>query len=290
MEVNKIIKVKNLKKYYGKNIGIEDVSFEVNEGEILGLIGPNGAGKTTTIRILTGFLKPDAGTATIDGKSMPEEIDSVKEKIGYIPGEVNFYGNMKIKEFLKFNRSFYKNIDLDYEKYIIKTLKIDLNKKFKALSLGNKKKVAILQALVHKPKYLILDEPTSGLDPLVQQKFYDLLNEHKKNGAVILFSSHVLTEVEKLCDKFAMIKDGKVIKSGKIEDIKSFSIKIVNVYNLKMCDSLKKYNYRLESKSYIFEVNSSNLKEFLDDLLKCEFDDVEIKNPALEDIFLKLYK
>lgn len=285
-----MIEVKNLKKYYGKNVGIEDVSFVVKEGEILGLIGPNGAGKTTTIRTLTGFLKPDSGNAFIDGKKMPEEIDHIKEKIGYIPGEVNFYGSMKIKEFLKFNRAFYKNIDIEYEKYIIKTLKIDLNKKFKELSLGNKKKVAILQALVHKPKYLILDEPTSGLDPLIQQKFYELLNEHKKNGAAILFSSHVLPEVEKLCDKFAMIKDGKVINSGTIEDIKNFSIKIVSVYNLKMCDSLKKYNYKLESKNHIFEVKSNNLKEFLNDLLNCKFDDLEIKNPALEDVFLKLYK
>ncbi|MBZ4649955.1 MULTISPECIES: ABC transporter ATP-binding protein [Thermosipho] len=185
-----MIKVKNLKKYYGKNVGIEDVSFEVKEGEIVGLIGPNGAGKTTTIRILTGFLTPDNGEAYIDNKKMPFEIDKVKKNIGYIPGEVNFYGDMKIKDFLKFNRAFYQNIDQDYEKYIIKTLGIDLNKKFKELSLGNKKKIAILQALVHKPKYLILDEPTSGLDPLVQQKFYALLEEHKK--MVRQYCSHLI--------------------------------------------------------------------------------------------------
>jgi ABC-2 type transport system ATP-binding protein len=174
-----MIKINNLNKYYGKHRGIEDVSFEIKEGELLGLIGPNGAGKTTTIRILTGFLKPDSGEALIDGKKMPYDVDFVKENIGYIPGEVNFYGDMKISEFLEFNRSFYKNIDKEYEKEIIDLLGIEVNKKFKALSLGNKKKVAILQALVHKPKYLILDEPTNGLDPLVQQKFYDLIKRHK---------------------------------------------------------------------------------------------------------------
>ncbi|KAF2955386.1 ABC transporter ATP-binding protein [Marinitoga sp. 38H-ov] len=285
-----MIKINNLKKYYGKHRGIEDVSFEIKEGEILGLIGPNGAGKTTTIRILTGFLKPDSGEALIDGKKMPYEVDFVKENIGYIPGEVNFYGDMKISEFLEFNRSFYKNIDREYEKEIIELLGIEVNKKFKALSLGNKKKVAILQALVHKPKYLILDEPTNGLDPLVQQKFYDLIKRHKEMGAVILFSSHILSEVEKLCDTFAMIKDGSVVKSGSIEGLKDISKKIINVYNLKFIDELNKYKNSKNKNTYTFDVKSIELKKFLEDLVKTDFSDIEIKNPALEDIFLELYK
>ncbi|MBM7559026.1 ABC transporter ATP-binding protein [Marinitoga litoralis] len=285
-----MIKINNLKKYYGKHRGIEDVSFEIKEGEILGLIGPNGAGKTTTIRILTGFLKPDSGEALIDGKKMPYEVDFVKENIGYIPGEVNFYGDMKISEFLEFNRSFYKNIDREYEKEIIELLGIEVNKKFKALSLGNKKKVAILQALVHKPKYLILDEPTNGLDPLVQQKFYDLIKRHKEMGAVILFSSHILSEVEKLCDTFAMIKDGSVVKSGSIEGLKDISKKIINVYNLKFIDELNKYKNSKNKNTYTFDVKNSELKNFLEDLVKTDFSDIEIKNPALEDIFLELYK
>lgn len=283
--------VKNLKKYYGKNKGIENVSFEIKEHEILGLIGPNGAGKTTTIRILTGFLKPDEGVALIENKKMPYEIDSVKENIGYIPGEVNFYEDMKVKEFLNFNRSFYKNkIDISYEKELIDILGIDLNKKFKALSLGNKKKVAILQALVHRPKYLILDEPTNGLDPLVQQKFYNLIKKHKEEGAIILFSSHVLSEVEKICDTFAMIKDGIIVKSGTIEGLKDISKKLIYVYGLKEASHLEKYKYRTNENVYIFEIKNTNLKEFLNDLLKADFEDLEIKNPALEDIFLELYK
>ncbi|NUV00081.1 ABC transporter [Marinitoga sp. 1154] len=286
-----MIKISNLKKYYGKHKGIENVSFEIKEGEIFGLIGPNGAGKTTTIRVLTGFLKPDEGEALIEDKRMPYEIDFIKEDIGYIPGEVNFYGDMKIKEFLAFNRSFYKNIDLEYEKEIIELLGIEVNKKFKALSLGNKKKIAILQALVHKPKYLILDEPTNGLDPLVQQKFYKLIKKHKENGAVILFSSHVLSEVEKLCDSFAMIKDGNIVKSGTIEGLKDISKKIAVIYDLKLTDELKKYKYKNnENGIYTFEVKSFELKNFLNDLVKTNFRDIEIKNPALEDIFLELYK
>ena len=285
-----MIKVKNLKKYYGKNRGIENVNFEIKEGEILGLIGPNGAGKTTTIRILTGFLKPNDGNALISNFKMPFEIDKIKEKIGYIPGEVNFYGDMKVKEFLEFNRSFYKNIDKKYEKELIEILGIELNKKFKALSLGNKKKVAILQALVHKPKYLILDEPTNGLDPLVQQTFYGLIKKHKENGSVILFSSHVLSEVEKICDSFAMIKEGVIVKTGTIESLKDLSKKLIYVYNLKFTDSLEKYTYTKKDNVYVFEIKSNRLKNFLSDLITTDFYDIEIKNPALEDIFLELYK
>lgn len=285
-----MIKVENLKKYYGKSRGIENVSFEIKEGEILGLIGPNGAGKTTTIRILTGFLKPNSGNALISNFKMPYEIDEIKENIGYIPGEVNFYGDMKVKEFLEFNRSFYKNIDINYEKELVDILGIELNKKFKALSLGNKKKVAILQALVHKPKYLILDEPTNGLDPLVQQTFYDLIKKHKENGAVILFSSHILSEVEKICDSFAMIKEGIIVKSGTIESLKDLSKKLIYVYNLKFTDNLEKYTFDKKDNVYVFEIKSNELRKFLSDLITTDFDDIEIKNPALEDIFLELYK
>jgi ABC-2 type transport system ATP-binding protein len=290
MEEIKMIKVENLKKYYGKSRGIENVSFEIKEGEILGLIGPNGAGKTTTIRILTGFLKPNSGNALISNFKMPYEIDEIKENIGYIPGEVNFYGDMKVKEFLEFNRSFYKNIDINYEKELVDIFGIELNKKFKALSLGNKKKVAILQALVHKPKYLILDEPTNGLDPLVQQTFYDLIKKHKENGAVILFSSHILSEVEKICDSFAMIKEGIIVKSGTIESLKDLSKKLIYVYNLKFTDNLEKYTFDKKDNVYVFEIKSNELRNFLNDLITTDFDDIEIKNPALEDIFLELYK
>ncbi|AEX85759.1 ABC-type multidrug transport system, ATPase component [Marinitoga piezophila KA3] len=285
-----MIKVHGLKKYYGKNRGIEKVDFEIKEGEILGLIGPNGAGKTTTIRILTGFLTPDSGEAFIEDKKVPFEIDKIKENLGYIPGEVNFYGDMRVKEFLEFNRSFYKNIDINYEKEIIETLNIDVNKKIKNLSLGNKKKIAILQALVHKPKYLILDEPTSGLDPLIQQRFYSLIKKHKENGAVILFSSHILSEVEKLCDRFTMIKDGTVIKSGTIEGLKDISKKIITVWDIKLDDNLKRFKYEKQNSEKInFYVKTVELKDFLKVLLNYDFKDMEIKNPDLEDIFLDFY-
>ncbi|WP_175418395.1 ABC transporter ATP-binding protein [Marinitoga sp. 1138] len=285
-----MIKVHGLKKYYGKNRGIEKVDFEIKEGEILGLIGPNGAGKTTTIRILTGFLTPDSGEAFIEDKKVPFEIDKIKENLGYIPGEVNFYGDMRVKEFLEFNRSFYKNIDINYEKEIIETLNIDVNKKIKNLSLGNKKKIAILQALVHKPKYLILDEPTSGLDPLIQQRFYSLIKKHKENGAVILFSSHILSEVEKLCARFTMIKDGTVIKSGTIEGLKDISKKIITVWDIKLDDNLKRFKYEKQNSEKInFYVKTVELKDFLKVLLNYDFKDMEIKNPDLEDIFLDFY-
>jgi len=283
-----MIKISNLKKYYGKNRGIEDVSFEIKEGEIFGLIGPNGAGKTTTIRILTGFLNEDAGEAKINGFKLPEDINKVKKDIGYIPGEVNFYGDMRISEFLKFNRDFYDNVDTNYEKEIIELLGIDTTKKFKELSLGNKKKVAILQALVHKPKYLILDEPTSGLDPLVQQKFYNLIKTHKEMGCAILFSSHVLSEIEKLCNNFAMIKDGKVIKSGAIDDLRDVSSRIITIYGLK--DTLNNFKFTEKNNAKEFLIKTKDIKLFIKELSNFNFDDIEIKKPNLEELFLKYYK
>ncbi len=153
----------------------------------------------------------------------------MKAAIGYIPGEVNFYGDMRVKDFLELNRNFYKNVDIDYERYIVDLLGIDANKRFKELSLGNKKKVAILQAFVHKPHYLVLDEPTNGLDPLIQQKFYSLLEDHRRTGAVVLFSSHVLSEVEKVCQRFGMIKEGKMIKEGDVNTLKELTYKVVEI-------------------------------------------------------------
>lgn len=283
-----MIEVKGLKKYYGKNRGIENVSFMINDGETYGLIGPNGAGKSTTIRILTGLLNEDSGEAYIGGFRIPKQINKVKAAIGYIPGEVNFYGDMRVKDFLELNRNFYKNVDIDYERYIVDLLGIDTNKRFKELSLGNKKKVAILQAFVHKPHYLVLDEPTNGLDPLIQQKFYSLLEDHRRTGAVVLFSSHVLSEVEKVCQRFGMIKEGKMIKEGDVNTLKELTYKVVEIRGFS--GTINGYEGKINRNGITFHVKIEELKDFLKRVTEHEFEDIEIKNPTLENIFLKYYK
>src|SRR5659263_598953 len=202
-----VIEIKNLTKNYGKARGITDVSFNVEQGEIFGFIGPNGAGKSTTIRTLLSLIYPTSGSASIFGMDCVEFGPEIKKEIGYLPSEVFYYDNMKVIDLLKYSASFYKK---DCSKKIVELAEImdlDLNKKIDDLSFGNKKKL------------IILDEPTSGLDPLMQQKFFDLLEEENKKGSTILLSSHILGEVQRLCNRVAIIKEGEIIKVEKISTL-----------------------------------------------------------------------
>ncbi|MGM0641366.1 MAG: ABC transporter ATP-binding protein [Thermotogota bacterium] len=286
-----MIKVENIKKYYGKYLGVEDISFEITKGEIYGLIGPNGAGKTTTIRAMMGMISIDKGSITIGNKNIPHDLKQIKRKIGYLPGEVNFYENMKVKDFFDFNDKFYKNIDKKYEKELIELLELETNKKFKELSMGNKKKVGIIQAIIHKPEYIVFDEPTNGLDPLLQQKLYEILKNEKDRGATILFSSHILSEVEKICDRVGIMKKGKIIKESDIAEISKISKKAITIYNLKNKKEFSNFEIKEESGSFItYLVKTQNLNSFFEKLSKSSYDDVEIKKPSLEEIFIDYYR
>jgi ABC-2 type transport system ATP-binding protein len=208
-----VIEINNLTKTYGKSRGISDISFHVEQGEIFGFIGPNGAGKSTTIRTLLSLIYPTSGSATIFGKDCIKFAPEIKKEIGYLPSEVFYYDNMKVKDLLKYSASFYKKDCSRRMKELAEIMDLDLNKKIDDLSLGNKKKVGIVQGLLHEPKLIILDEPTSGLDPLMQQKFFELLEEENRKGATILFSSHILSEVQRLCNRVAIIKEGKIARN-----------------------------------------------------------------------------
>lgn len=290
-EVITLIKVQNIKKYYGKYLGVEDINFEIKRGEIYGLIGPNGAGKTTTIRAMMGMLSVDSGEIYIGNKKIPENLKEVKNKIGYLPGEVNFYENMKVKEFFDFNDKFYDNIDKKYENELIELLELETNKKFKELSMGNKKKVGIIQAIIHRPDYIIFDEPTNGLDPLLQHKLYKILSNEKQRGATILFSSHILSEVEKICDRVGIMKKGKIIKESNMEEISKISKKAITLYNLKNEDIFSNYEIKEKTDNFItYFVKKQNLNDFFDILSKNSYDDIEIKKPSLEEIFIDYYR
>ena len=195
--MNEVIEIKELTKYYGKARGIIDVSFSVHEGEIFGFIGPNGAGKSTTIRTLLGLLYPTSGSATIFGRDCIRDGSELRRDIGYLPAEVYYYDNMKVIDLLKYSSSFYGKVDLPRIRELAGIMDLDLTRKIDDLSYGNKKKVGIVQGLLHRPKLIILDEPTSGLDPLMQKKFFELIREENKNGATVLMSSHILTEVDR---------------------------------------------------------------------------------------------
>jgi ABC-2 type transport system ATP-binding protein len=187
------------------------VSFTVEKGDIFGFIGPNGAGKTTTIRTLLALIKPTSGHAEIFGMDCMKNARAIASRVGYLPAETYYYDRMRFKELLQYAADLYRAHAKDRIEELSERLKLDLNRKIVDLSTGNKKKVAIVAALLHGPELLIMDEPTSGLDPLIQQIFFEILKEENSNGSTILFSSHVLGDVQKISNKVAILKNGTVI-------------------------------------------------------------------------------
>jgi ABC-2 type transport system ATP-binding protein len=289
-----VIEIKNLTKNYGSSRGITDVSFNVEEGEIFGFIGPNGAGKSTTIRTLLSLIHPTSGSATIFGKDSLKCAPEIAKEIGYLPSEVFYYDKMKVIDLLKYSASFYKKDCSKRIEELAEIMDLDLNKKIDDLSFGNKKKVGIVQGLLHEPKLIILDEPTSGLDPLMQQKFFDLLKEENKKGTTILFSSHILSEVQKLCDRVAIIKEGKIITVEKISTLKENNHKKIKIETI---NNIDKNYFNIEGVSNL-EVKDNtvsflfrgNINLIMKKLSSIELSNLWIDEPDLEEIFMHYYE
>jgi ABC-2 type transport system ATP-binding protein len=289
-----IIETKKLTKFYGKVKGIENINLEVKEGEIFGFIGPNGAGKSTTIRTLLGLIYKTSGEAKIFGLDIIKDKEEILKNVGYLPSEVFYYDNMKVIDLLKYSASFYnKNCDKKIFE-LAKEFELDLNKKIEDLSYGNKKKVGIIQGLIHSPKLIILDEPTGGLDPLMQQKFFNIIKQENLNGATILFSSHILSEVQKLCDRVAIIKDGNLIKVENIKDMIRNSIKKV-ILDFENINDASDFNFEdslnLEIKdstvTFVYRGDVNKLVKFIS---KYNLADISIIEPDLEEIFMHYYQ
>ena len=286
-----IIELKNLKKYYGKDRGIEDVTLKIKKGEIYGFIGPNGAGKSTTIRTILGLINKTSGNIYIKGKEFDKDDLEIKKTIGYLPSEINLYDEMTVKQIFDYHQSFYKN-DNKKRKELVKLLKINENKKLEDLSLGNLKKVGIVLALMHEPEILILDEPTSGLDPIMQNVFHNILLKEKEKGTTILYSSHVLSEVSNICDKVGFIKDGKIIKEDTIENIKKENytyLKITTTEIEKLKDELKLKVVK-ENNNEITFINNLDPNTLISKLKNIKIDHILIEEIPLEDLFMNYYK
>jgi ABC-2 type transport system ATP-binding protein len=289
-----IIEIKHLKKYYGKARGIEDVSFTVEPGEIFGFIGPNGAGKSTTIRALLALIRPTSGSATIFGKDCIRFAPEIARDVGYLPSEVFYYDGMRVLELLKYSASFYRKDCSKRIPELAAILDLDLKKKIDDLSFGNRKKVGIVQAILHEPKLIILDEPTAGLDPLIQQRFFELLREENRKGAAVLFSSHVLSEVNKLCDRVAIVKDGRTVEVNAISALKDNGYKKVA---LETKEPPRPETFALEgvtglgvagnAASFIYR---GGVNQLLQKLAGLDLVNVSIEEPDLEEIFLHYYK
>lgn len=286
-----MIKLNNLTKYYKKHArGILDVSLEIKQGEIFGFIGPNGAGKSTTVRTLLNLIFPTSGTATIDGLDIVSDTIEIRKNVGYIPSEVNFYGDMYVKDFIRYATSFHGSIDQPFMDTLVEKLELDLNRKIEDLSFGNKKKVALVAALVTHPKILILDEPTSGLDPLMQSIFFQFLEAEKKNGSTIFFSSHNLSEVQRICDRVGIIKEGRLVKVETIEDIMKTRAKTVK---LKTTDEFNPTEHMInieQENGYISFVYTGEMNQLMAFLSTVHVDDLTITEPSLEEIFMHFYE
>lgn len=289
-----VIEINNLTKMYDKARGIEDVSFDVKEGEIFGFIGPNGAGKSTTIRTLLSLIYPTSGSATIFGKDIITAAPEIKKDIGYLPSEVFYYDNMKVMDLLKYSASFYKKDCTKRIKELADIMELDLTKKIDDLSLGNKKKVGIVQGLLHEPKLIILDEPTSGLDPLMQQKFFDLLEKENKKGATILFSSHILSEVQRLCDRVAIIKDGQIVTVEKISTLKENTYKKFKIESKSGIDKnlfdLEGVNQLEQEGGTISFLFRGNINSIMKKIAEIEIANLWVEEPDLEEIFMHYYE
>lgn len=224
-----IIQVNGLTKNYGASRGISDVTFDIVEGEVFGFLGPNGAGKTTTIRVLMGLLRPTAGDAAIGGLDCWRLSTQVKRLVGYLPGEFSFDPSLKGAQIIEYLGNLRGGVDQAYVRKLIDRLGVDPGKRFREYSRGNKQKIGLVQAFMHRPRLLILDEPTSGLDPLNQQEFYTMIDEVHAEGRTVFLSSHILPEVEHTCSRVGIIREGQLVQVNDVaalKDIKQHDVEM----------------------------------------------------------------
>jgi ABC-2 type transport system ATP-binding protein len=290
-----VISIRQLSKRYGKARGIEDVSLDVPENDIFGFIGPNGAGKSTTIRILLNLIFPNSGTARIMDMDVSRQHKSIMQHVGYIPSDANIYAGLKVKEFLRYCSNFYEQKpDTKRVSDLCAWFELDTERNVSELSLGNKKKVSIVQSLIHSPKLLILDEPTTGLDPLMQSRFFELIrNEHKK-GMTVFFSSHNLSEVQSLCKSVAIIREGRIIKVEEIDTLRKKQLKKIQIEFSNSSD-LAAFSLKDAAQNLIVSGNtasfmySGDVNDFIKALQNKPIKYLTIEEPSLEEIFMHYY-
>ena len=294
MDQSIIISVNHLTKFYGKTLGVQDLNFSVLQGEIFGFLGPNGAGKTTTIRMLLDLLRPSSGQIHIFGKEIYDHSLEIRRRSGYLPGNFSAYGNMTGIDFLRFAGSMRRTSPKLQSSLIdrFQLSKEDLSQKVKHLSHGTLQKLGIIQAFFHQPELLILDEPTIGLDPLMQEEFYRLLFEVQNKGKTIFFSSHNLAEVEKICHRIAIIRDGKLVALETLESLKKKKVRRLKFILKEPADELKLPGANLvKQKDLYYEyLVEGDMKPLLQKLSSLPIDDLIFPEPDLEEVFMAYYR
>ncbi|MFH1662871.1 MAG: ABC transporter ATP-binding protein [Chloroflexota bacterium] len=285
---------KKLTKFYGKSRGVVDLNLEVNKGEIFGFLGPNGVGKTTTIRLLLNLIHPNRGQAEVFGLDSQRNSLEIRSRLGYLPGDVVLYDGMTGDEYLRLMGSFHKGKNGLRLGEISDLLELDLSRQTRAYSKGMKQKLAIIQAFTNDSELLVLDEPTLGLDPLVQHKFYDLLISEKARGKTIFLSSHILLEVERVCDRVGIVRDGQLVS---IENVSDLKFKKVRRMEISLSHEIPSEEFKIEGVEIIavkgtkiqLKVISGNIKNILTQLSKLPIEDMAFPEATLEDTFMEFY-
>ena len=292
-----VIEVKHVTKDYGYGRGIFDVSFEVKEGEAFGFLGPNGAGKSTTIRHLMGFSKADEGELSINGKDSWKSAANIKQDVGYLPGELAFPKGMTGDQFIEFMANARKITDMTRTEQLKELFKVDTSKEIKEMSLGTKRKLAVVTAFMHNPKILILDEPTSGLDPVMQERFIQFILKEKSEGKTILLSSHIFTEVDATCDRIAIIKDGVVVSTVESNELKqstnkSFKIEFASFEDYQKFIENTEFTIptkRPEQNQVKLSLTDQKMQKFFTELSEVKVNFISEIKFTLEDYFMDFY-
>lgn len=291
------IQVKDLEKFYGKVHALRGVDLEVKRGEVYGFLGPNGAGKTTAIRCMLDLIRPQGGTLSVLGLNPQEEPEAIKELVGYLPGELHVDENMTARQVFRFfNRLRGNRSNWDFIEELSERLKLELRSPIKNFSKGNKQKVGVVQALMHKPELLLLDEPTSSLDPLMQQEVLRMLAEAQDNGATVFFSSHIISEVQAIADRVAIIREGKIVEVAVTADLLNRSMRQVRIRFQQPTEAEELYKLpgveliaKDDGMGLLLQVEGE-MDTLIKTLAKYPVNDFETERASLEEIFLAYYK
>ena len=291
------IQVKNLEKFYGKVHALRGVDLEVKRGEVYGFLGPNGSGKTTAIRCMLDLIRPQGGSIRVLGINPQEEPEAVKERVGYLPGELHVDENMTARQVFRFfNRLRGNRSDWKFIEELSERLKLELRSPIKNFSKGNKQKIGVVQALMHKPELLLLDEPTGSLDPLMQQEVLRMLAEAQDNGATVFFSSHIISEVQAVADRVAIIREGKIVEVAVTADLLNRSMRQVRIRFQQPTEAEELYKLpgveliaKDDGLGVLLQVEGQ-MDALIKTLAKYSVNDFETERTSLEEIFLAYYK
>ena len=291
------IEIKGLEKFYGKFQALYGVDLEVNQGEIFGFLGPNGAGKTTTIRCLLDLIRPQAGTMKVLGLDPATDSLEIRKQIGYLPGELNLEESLRVRQQIRYYNDLRGGgADWAYIEELAERMDLDLNRQIKNLSKGNKQKIGVIQTLMHKPKLVLMDEPTSGLDPLIQQEVYRMLREAQENGTTVFFSSHIISEVEALAERVAIIRKGVIVEEADPSDLKSmvlrrFVVRFKEQPDLAPFEASESISVLPGSKGRLIRLQlEGEVDELIRILAGMSIQDLDVERPSLEEIFLAYYE